>query len=101
MSSCSMPSTPLSGVRISWLILARKRLLAWLSTFARSAAWRERKPSSLSVLMRSARPMERVISSMVTPIFTTVAPNSPSTSTPSEPVVVWMKANSSTPQARV
>ncbi|MCY1438809.1 hypothetical protein D9M71_550220 [compost metagenome] len=96
-----MPSTPFSGVRISWLIVARKRLLAWFSMRACSAAWRERKPSSLRELMRSARPMDRVISSMVTPIFTTVAPNRPSTSMPREPVVVWMKANSSTPQARV
>ncbi len=34
-SASAMPSTPLSGVRISWLIIARKAVLAAL---ARSAA---------------------------------------------------------------
>ena len=33
-SRCSMPRTPLRGVRISWLILARNSDLAWLAAVA-------------------------------------------------------------------
>ena len=96
-----MPNTPFSGVRISWLILARKRLLAWFSISACSAARRDWKPSSLSRLIRSASPMDRVISSMVTPILTTVAPYKPNSSTPSEPVVAMMNEASKMLQARM
>ncbi len=39
----AMPSTPLSGVRISWLMVARKRLLAWLAASAFATA-----PAALS-----------------------------------------------------
>ncbi len=96
-----MPSTPFSGVRISWLIFARKRLFASFSTRACSAAWRERKPSSLSALMRSARPMDRVTSSTVMPILTTLLPNRPNSSKPSEAAVVTRNDSSSAPQARM
>ena len=37
-SSCTMPITPFMGVRISWLMLARKRLLARLAASAPSRA---------------------------------------------------------------
>ena len=33
-----MPITPLRGVRSSWLITARKRLLAWLASSERARA---------------------------------------------------------------
>ncbi len=32
--TCAMPSTPLSGVRISWLMLARKADFDWLAVSA-------------------------------------------------------------------
>ena len=44
-----MPITPLSGVRISWLILARNSLLARLAFSAASLAWR----SSASACFRA------------------------------------------------
>jgi hypothetical protein len=40
-----MPMTPLSGVRISWLMLATKRLLASLARRARSTASSRRRIS--------------------------------------------------------
>ena len=49
MSSSIMPITPLSGVRISWLMLARNWLLAWL---AASAASFSRSSSSDCLLLR-------------------------------------------------
>ena len=36
--ACAMPSTPFSGVRISWLMVARKSLLARLATSAARSA---------------------------------------------------------------
>ncbi len=51
--------------------------------------------------MRSASPMDRVISSKATLAFTTAAPYSPNSSMPREPAVTNMKDASSTPQARV
>mmetsp|Transcript_21863 Transcript_21863/g.85658 ORF Transcript_21863/g.85658 Transcript_21863/m.85658 type:complete len:234 (+) Transcript_21863:6367-7068(+) len=54
-SSRARPSTPLSGVRISWLMVARKALLAWLAVSAWSLAacssrscWRRSVTSSAS-----------------------------------------------------
>ncbi len=45
-SSASMPTTPFSGVRISWLMLARNSLLALLAaTAAASAALRPSRRS--------------------------------------------------------
>ena len=38
-SSCAKPRMALSGVRNSWLIVARKRLLAWFAASARCLAW--------------------------------------------------------------
>ena len=38
-----MPMIAFIGVRISWLIVARKALLAWLAS---SAAWRAARASS-------------------------------------------------------
>ncbi|MCY1462603.1 hypothetical protein D9M71_803940 [compost metagenome] len=38
-STSVMPDRPLSGVRISWLMLARNRLLASLARRASSIAW--------------------------------------------------------------
>ncbi len=37
-STCSMPMMPFMGVRISWLIIARKSLFARLAASARSLA---------------------------------------------------------------
>jgi hypothetical protein len=33
-----MPMTPFIGVRISWLMVARKALLAWLARYSRSVS---------------------------------------------------------------
>ncbi|MNM98928.1 hypothetical protein D3C81_1114740 [compost metagenome] len=51
-SSSSVPSTPYSGVRISWLMVARNALLAWLAASAAcraedsaACAWRWREMS--------------------------------------------------------
>ena len=38
-SSSDMPARPLSGVRNSWLMLARNRVLAWFARRASSVAW--------------------------------------------------------------
>ena len=46
-----MPSTPFIGVRISWLMLARNSLLAWLAASAASLAirnWAVRETSCSS-----------------------------------------------------
>ena len=50
--SCSMPMTPLMGVRISWLMLARNSDLAWLAASAASLAF-NRASSASFLLVRS------------------------------------------------
>ena len=45
----TMPVTPIIGVRISWLIAARKVLLAWLASFARASLARSSSSSCLIV----------------------------------------------------
>ena len=47
-----MPSTPFIGVRISWLMVARKSLLAWLAASAASLA---RSSSSVRAATSSSR----------------------------------------------
>ncbi len=51
-SKLVMPMTAFIGVRISWLMVARKALLAWL---AASASWRARWASWYSRALSSAR----------------------------------------------
>ena len=50
----TMPMTPFSGVRISWLILARKSVLAWLATSAAAlASIRARSAATRAVASRA------------------------------------------------
>ncbi|MCY1421430.1 hypothetical protein D9M71_370870 [compost metagenome] len=65
-SSSAMPRMPLSGVRISWLMVARKRVLARLAASASSLARRRlavrrstRRCSSSRLLCRAARSASR------------------------------------------
>ena len=59
-SSSVMPITPLSGVRISWLMLARNSLLARLAasacSLARSSSSRERTRRTMSLNARASSP---------------------------------------------
>jgi hypothetical protein len=48
-----MPRTPFIGVRISWLILARNELFAWLAASAASRA--RRSASSLRLVCVTSR----------------------------------------------
>ena len=54
-SSANMPSMPLNGVRSSWLMLARKALLAWLAASAPMRASCSRRATCCSSRRRRAR----------------------------------------------
>ncbi len=56
-SASARPSTPFSGVRISWLRLARKSLLALLAASARPSARRSAWACSFISVMSTLRPM--------------------------------------------
>ncbi len=62
-SSCSSPSTPARGVRISWLMLARNSLLAWLafSALSRSLARSMLKRSLIMRMMPVSRTMAKTM----------------------------------------
>ena len=70
-SSCSIPITPLIGVRISWLMLARNwdlaRFAASAASFAaRSSSWARRLlPASIARARRSASEPTKFSSSRV------------------------------------
>ncbi len=82
-----MPITPFIGVRISWLMLARKALLARLAASASSASSLARRAaSSSSRLAASASSMarrsdssisRRLVTSHVTPLRRTGVPSRP------------------------
>ncbi len=62
-SSSSMPSTPFIGVRISWLTVARKVLLARLAASAASFAARRSPSRRFSSVMSAQWPLQRTVPS--------------------------------------
>ncbi len=61
-SAPAMPTTPFSGVRISWLMLATNRLLAWLAASAASRAASSSSSSRLRAEMSMTVPIIRCAS---------------------------------------
>ena len=55
-SKPAIPITPFIGVRISWLILAKNWLFAWLAASAASLAFRISSSACLRSVMSERRP---------------------------------------------
>ena len=58
-SSSDIPDRPFNGVRNSWLMLARNRLLAWFARRASSIAWVSAFSSEAKYSGTATRPSSR------------------------------------------